>query len=181
MLSRDKSKKRSKKGVSIIIGYVLLMAFAVAIGTIVYTQLKKSVPTNSLECPDGIVLFIEDHGCQSSILNLTLKNKGTFSIGGYFIRASNDSEFKIPQIDLSTAIIHGGNNTFPGIRITGLNNNLNELGPGKSTVNSFNLSAVGLDKTYSVELVPFLWYVEDNLQKLVTCGDAKIKENIECT
>jgi len=174
---------KNKKGISIIIGYVLLIAFAVAIGTIVYTQLKKTIPTTELECPEGTLLFVESYSCIGEVLNITLKNNGRFSIGGYFIRASNDSEYKIPQIELSEAIISDTNGDWlkPGIKIIELDPGLiNQLTPGDSVTNSFNLSVVGLEETYSVEIVPIVWQIEDNLQKLLTCGKTKIRENIQC-
>ena len=80
---------KNKKGVSEIIGYILLIAIVVAISVFVYQFLKSYVPKESLTCPDGVTLLIPDYkyNCLENLLNFTVQNEGTFSIGGYFIHA----------------------------------------------------------------------------------------------
>ena len=92
-----------KKGVSIMVSYVLLVVFVIIIGAIVYQWLKSYVPTSALECPDGVSLFIKNAEFDSPTRQLivTLKNNGLFNLTGYFIHATNSSDQELPIIDLS--------------------------------------------------------------------------------
>jgi len=45
--------KKNKRGVSIVIGYVLLIAISIVISILVYQALKTYVPKEALECSDG--------------------------------------------------------------------------------------------------------------------------------
>ena len=92
-----------KKGVSIMIGYVLLVTCAIVIGVIVYQWIKTYVPTEALECPDEVSIFIKDFefNCENFQLDLTLKNNGLFKIAGYFIHATDDPNQTLATIDLS--------------------------------------------------------------------------------
>ena len=66
MMLRDKKRKLNKKGVSVIIGYVLLIAFAILISAGVYAWLKTYVPREPLNCPDGVSIFVKEAGFNSS-------------------------------------------------------------------------------------------------------------------
>ena len=65
---------RDKKAVSIMIGYILLITFAVVIAAVVLTWLKTYVPRQGLECPDGVSIYILDSELDRNDLVLTLRN-----------------------------------------------------------------------------------------------------------
>ena len=94
------------------IGYVLLITFAVIMGAIIYQWMKTYVPKDSLDCPDDVSVFIKDIACEGSAgnfqLSLTLKNSGMFNIAGYFIHAANETGQELATIDLSQYIVQGG-------------------------------------------------------------------------
>ena len=48
---------KNKKGLSVMIGYVLLVTFAIIISAIVYQQIKTYLPTEDKVCPEGVSLF----------------------------------------------------------------------------------------------------------------------------
>ncbi|MFH1503615.1 MAG: archaellin/type IV pilin N-terminal domain-containing protein [Candidatus Diapherotrites archaeon] len=172
-------KIKFKKGVSVIIGYVILVSFVIVLGIIVYSWMKTYVPRAELECPDGISLFIEDYKCSSEQLNLTLRNIGTFSIGGYFIRATTSPEQEIAKLDLSRNITKETAKLYPiGIRFGEITSTGNSLGPDENEIDIYNLT--GGDRIYSLEIIPVRWQEENNKRRLVSCKDAKIKETIEC-
>ena len=50
-----------KKGVSAIVGYVLLISFGVVMSVIVYSYLKTYTPKDALTCPDGVSIFLKDY------------------------------------------------------------------------------------------------------------------------
>ena len=93
MLLQDKKRgiRKDKKAVSVLIGYVLLVVFAVILAAIVYQWLRTYVPTEGLNCPDGTSIFISETSYCDNQLNLTLKNNGRFDVSGYFLHASNSS------------------------------------------------------------------------------------------
>ena len=172
---------KSKKAVSVIIGYVLLVTFAVIIGVIVYQWMKTYVPQEDLNCPDGVSIFIEDYSydCSSKILIINFKNNGKFNIGGYFIHATSSPEQELATIDLSknntdtTSVIVGST----GIKF-GLIGIDNSLKPNDVETERYNLT--GTVNIYSIEILPIRWQKEKNRNILVSCKDTKIIEGIEC-
>src|SRR3989344_5928807 len=110
-----RKKNKDKRGISEIIGYVLLIVGAVAMGAIVFSWLKTYIPTEKLECPDDVSLFVKESSCvidTSTLittlnLNLNLKNNGKFNIDGYFIRGALSGEEQATQ-DLSEYLSSGG-------------------------------------------------------------------------
>ena len=151
--------KRKKRGVSIMVGYVLLVTLAIIMGGILYVWMQSYIPREPLACPDGTSLIIKDsyYNCSEDILNLTLKNNGRFDIGGYFIHVSNNPDITLPTIDISASCknFDGTNFTlfqnsviFPG----DITNNSNTLNPGKEVVNWFDVSCVG--EVYYVQVIP---------------------------
>ena len=80
--------KANKKAVSVLIGYVLLIAGIIVVSGVVYIWLRSYVPRPSIECPEGVSLFIEDMNCEGSNLNLSIRNNGRFEVNGYFIKAT---------------------------------------------------------------------------------------------
>src|SRR3989344_8392030 len=76
----------SKKGLSVMIGYILLISMAITMSAIVYQWVKTYVPQDSIECKDGVSLFVQgyNYDCGADTLNLNLKNNGRFDLAGYF-------------------------------------------------------------------------------------------------
>jgi cysteine-rich repeat protein len=163
----------SKKGVSIMIGYVLLVSFAIIIGGILYNWMKTYVPKEALDCPDGVSIFVEEVICQGGNLNLTLKNNGRFDIAGYFIHATDEVGQKLATLDLSEYIIGGGT-----LRLNSIVFDLDEnaMEPAETKKSIFNLPK----NINSIDIIPIRFQVEDNKQRFVSCGNAKIREIVNC-
>ncbi len=158
------------------IGYVLLITFVLVMGAIVYQWMRTYIPRASLECPDGVSIFVEDYQCSADQLNLILKNNGKFSIGGYFIYGATRVGQELATEDLSQKIILGGTALAPsGIKISGADNSMK---PNDKI--SFKFDLVGIDDIYSVEIVPIRWQEANKEMNSVSCTVAKIRENIDC-
>ncbi len=84
---------KNKRGVSEIIGYILLIAIVVVVSIFVFQWLKSYVPQSALTCPEGTTVSIPEYkyDCTANMLNFTLENDGTFSIAGYFIHAESET------------------------------------------------------------------------------------------
>jgi len=166
----------NKSGVSIMIGYVLLVVGAIFMGGIVYGWLQSYVPQDTLECPDGVSLFIKDVECSPEgriyKMNLSVSNNGRFSVDGYFIKASYYEVQEIATVDISKDLIAGGNANAGLV-----------LFPGKALAPSSNAPLAVYDltnNTYLIELVPIRYEVIENKNRLISCSQAKIKEKVNC-
>lgn len=173
-------KITNKKAISPMIGYILLISAAVVMSVIVYAWLKTYIPRAALECPDTTSLFIKNYTCEANNeLNLTIKNNGYFNVAGYFIRVANVSGQKLATVDLSQKL----KNEFGGVTI-GNSVLVNESEPGNSltpneeVTNVFNITGTGTIRF--VELTPIRLQQLENRERTVSCGNAKIKEEITC-
>lgn len=179
-------KKRAlcmdKKGISIMIGYILLITGAVVMGAIIYNWMQSYVPKDTLDCPDGVSLFITDAKCiqkgSDYQVRVTVKNNGRFDVGGYFIHATDSPEQTLAAIDLSKNLVSGGevyNNAILFLPLSqGLQNFFKPTDDDLTSV--FNYP----EELYKVELIPVRFQIEENRNKLVSCGDAKIVEKLNC-
>ena len=165
-----------KKGISIMVSYVLLIVFVIIIGAIVYQWLKTYVPAQALECPDGVSLFIKDADFDSSDsqLIITLRNNGRFSLAGYFIHATNSSDQELPTIDLSGYL---NNETSPGMihgnSVLFVETGDNSFQPGSEKSYFFDIpSSVG--EPYLIRITPTRFQEVDERQRFVSCGDAGV-------
>ena len=102
MIIKSKMQK-NRKGISIMIGYIFLITITIVISTIVFQQLKTYIPTEKIECPEGVSIFLKEvtYDCDINELNITLKNNGRFNIAGYFIAGADSPEKEIATINLS--------------------------------------------------------------------------------
>jgi hypothetical protein len=167
----------NKRGVSIMIGYVLLIAGIIVVSAIVYTWMRSYVPREAIECPDGVSLFIEEAVCEkiSDIeynISLSIKNNGRFGVDGYFIKATNDPDQTIAVVDISEDIKSGGSGQSGIVLFSG-----GILSPGERAIKSvYNLNF----KTYLIEIIPIKYETIEGKNILSACSDAKIKEKIIC-
>jgi hypothetical protein len=179
--NKTNKKKKSRKGVSVLIGYVLLIVFSIVLGILTYKLLKTygnfvEKPT----CPDGTSLMIESYtyDCNLKTLSINFLNNGKFDIGGYFIRGS-ESPDKLAYIELSNFNLQTQFILNPGIKFGGITPK-NALQTNKAEVDNYNLAQ--LDKELSsIEIVPIIWMTQNRKMQLVSCEDAKIKKDIQCS
>jgi hypothetical protein len=168
---------RNKKGVSVLIGYVLLITFVIFMGVIIYQWMKTYVPKDDLNCPDGASLFIKDYSCDNTELNLTIKNNGKFNVGAYFIRATNESGVVLATRDLSPYIKTGEDVLIPtGVKINGSENS---LVPNYDVTHRFDISH--LNQIYRVEIIPARWQEEARRKRLVSCKTSILSEELSCS
>ncbi len=181
MSSEVISFNMDKRGISIMIGYILLITSAVVMSAIVYQWMKTYIPKDAIDCPEGVSLFVSESSCteypDNYQLRLTTKNNGRFDIGGYFIHATNDSNQTLATIDLTEDIISGGEAYNNAIVFSLLTSELsNFLNPNENIPAIFNVSS----KLYTIEIIPVRFQVHDNKKRLVSCSEAKVIESLDC-
>ena len=170
----------NKKGISVVIGYVLLITFGIIISVLVYTYLKTFVPSDTPACPDGVSLYLKDYSynCSSGELNLTLKNNGKFKINGYFAHGTTNQNVTLATLDLSNnfnPVISGDGVVLSGVMYFHTNTST-PLNFGEESFQSFDLT----NRTYTLEIIPIRFQTENNVEKFTSCGDAKITQALEC-
>ena len=173
---------KNKRGVSIVIGYVLLIAISIVMSVLVYQWLKTYVPTETLECPDGASVFIKEtsYDCTAKTLTVTLQNNGKFSLAGYFIHVSTNSDSEsIATIDLSSKLSSGGIISGNSIEYSESTNGLTPDSPNNEKTSVFNVADYG-STLKGVEIIPLRFQEEDNKKRIVSCNDAKVKETLVC-
>jgi FlaG/FlaF family flagellin (archaellin) len=175
------NKKKNRKGLSIVVGYVLLIAISIVMSVIVFVWLRTYVPKDTMKCPDGTSVFIKDisYNCASKVLTVTLKNNGKFSVNGYFIHVSNKTNEELATIDLSSRIMSGGNVSGNAITFSLDQNSLTPTEPTNSKISLFNVTGYGT--LYKLEIIPTRFQEEDEKMRFVSCGDAKVEETLTCT
>ena len=158
---------------------------------VVYQWLRTYVPTESIECDDGVSIFISDvsYDCTTGTLSITATNNGKFSVNGYFIHVTNESDAELATIDLSWDIleeyggsIYGNTNSISFSNITCVSNCENILVPADSSdIGSlvFNVSRYG-NSLAKVEIIPTRIQEIENKKRLVSCSNAKIAETLVC-
>lgn len=170
----------NKKAISAIIGYVLLISFAVVISAFVYSWMSSYVPTEELKCPDGISIYIQSATIDSSNLELTIKNNGRFNIAGYFIRGAATLEQKLTTIELSQYLdtSTGSQKLNPGVKLilsggTEIEDE-NILNPTQTFSNTFK----AIPTIARIEITPFIYKEQDNKKRLVICTESTATKEI---
>lgn len=166
-----------KKGISIMVSYVLLIVFVIIIGAIVYQWLRTYVPTQAMECPDGVSLFIKDADFDSSDsqLIITLRNNGRFNLAGYFIHATNSSDQELPIIDLSGYLdtTEGRPGMIFGNSVLFFESEGNLFTPGSEKSYFFDIpSSIG--EPHLIRITPTRFQEVDERQRFVSCSDARV-------
>ncbi len=180
--AKDKKMKRDKRGISIVIGYILLIAVSMTMSILVYQWLKTYVPTDSVKCSEGTSLFIKsvDYDCTSKILTLTLQNNGKFGIDGYFIHVSDKPNEELATIDISSKLSSGGTISGNSVRFSEtIENSLSPEDLHNVQISSFNVQSYGtLSK---VEIIPTRMETISNKKRIVSCGGSKVEEQLACS
>ena len=178
--------KNNKRGISVMIGYVLLITFAIIMSIIVYNWLQSYVPKDEVECEEGVSIVIEDYSCEGGTLNITLRNNGRFSIAGFTIFGKENETVEIATEDLSKKIISGGINASGRVYFSGLEGGTgsNSFPPGKSyptqegNFMSFDVSSY--DQLPEVVITPVRRVEWQDRNLMAVCGRASIEETVNC-
>ena len=168
---------KKKEGVSLMIGYILLVTITIIISTLVYQQLKTYVPTDSLQCSDGVSAFIDSYSydCNNKNLSVTIKNNGRFGIAGYFASATDSPNKTLATNDISKYTGFGKG----GAVILDINTE-NSLNPGDKKQVFFGFLSAPFEKIYSLEIIPIRYENINGRKRIVSCTDSRISQKISC-
>lgn len=172
-------KIRSKKGVSVLIGYVLLVVFVIITSAVVFRWLKTYVPAEKLDCPDGVSLFVKEAAFDeaTSKLNVTIKNNGRFDVDGFFVHATNTSGQKLATIDLAKYLNpdYGGSNGTNFVFF--YSGDESQLVAGNELKYVFEIPTE-IGKIYLVQVTPARFQEKDGRNTFVSCASSKTEQLI---
>lgn len=170
---------KNKKGVSLMIGYIFLITTAIILSTIVYKQLSTYVPKESIECPEGVSISIDNlvYDCSAKTIDLTIRNSGRFDIAGYFISASDSPNETIATNDISPYTEFGSGGVVLLDLFTGKNN---PVSPGEKVLSNFDISSASFGQIYSIDLIPVRYQDIENKNKIVSCTNGRITQKVGC-
>ena len=140
---------KDKNALSNVVGYVLLISVTISISVLVFGWLRFYVSESDVEtCPDNINVIIENYTCPTGDgFNVTLKNKGLFTVDGYVLRFHNKSNAEFGFYPL------GGD----GVAIS----------PGESFEEKYSFGDnPGLVNIKLIEVQPF---INDDDENKITC------------
>jgi len=79
-----KFKMQNKKGVSLMISYVLLVTVAIIMSIIVFSYLQYIANVEPvIDCKAGTSLIVEDYICEEGKISLIIRNNGRFNVKGF--------------------------------------------------------------------------------------------------
>jgi len=183
----DKRKKAkssehltNKKAISMIISYVLLISLTIMMAGAVYVWLKGYIqqPVPEESCPEGISLIIQDYKCNSpstGLLNLTVKNQGTFRVDGYLVKINpqESTDSATPgRYPLCTpeAYYNSREEKCSDIDVGNQIKFIPALDPGKMNVTLFNFSEY--KKIRQIEILP--------MRNKSICSNRVIAQPLSC-
>lgn len=157
----------NKKGVSAIIGYVLLIVFAVSMSGVVYSWLRRSIPKQQEACPDGVSIEVSgvDHDSGNKEISFTLLNRGLFSINGVTVRIKENERACMVEEVCTNEACSGSNVVFQSE---------NGLTPS-STMNITATYTATCTSPTELELVP-MKFLESGQ---VLCENSIIRERVQ--
>lgn len=182
MFGKEVKNMKNKKGLSVVVGYVLLIVFGIALALMVFTNLKTFIPSQSLSCPDGVSIFLKDYSynCTTGALNLTLENNGRFLMQGYIIYGATSSG-AVANTSLSSYFEPKGSTGYTPTNSNkiyfDLNNLTEGINPGSTVNHFFQLNK----KIFSIRILPLRIQDSGSTEKNVACGNAQITENLVCS
>ncbi|MDO8622702.1 MAG: hypothetical protein Q7R52_00480 [archaeon] len=159
-------KRKEKRGVSLMIGYVLLISMAVILSVVAYQLMKTYIPKDIGECPDDVSMLIQKTTCSGGKITFEMSNNGLFNIDGIYIEATTTLNEEIINLADPDEIFA-----------------FNEFKPNDIREEYFGCPASETCPiTISVvEITPVRYQENDQGAKtLVNCGKAKLKETINC-
>lgn len=167
----------NKKAESLMVGYVLLIAIAIALSSAVFFYLKLYVPEDKAECDVDIKLVIDSVSCVwnqasgplFSNVKINVTNKGLFNVEGAYIKIGDADRVFKEDLNPSLTLISpcNGNLTDPGV-----------LKPGQTFCKE--ASPYSYNKVPNVEQEISVQPVVYINGKPVLCPDGVVSKRVTC-
>jgi hypothetical protein len=161
---KDLLRKSNKRGVSIMIGYVLLIVIAIGLSVAVFAYLKLYLPKDKPKCFEDVVLTVDELECADGVVSVTLTNRGLFSAQGVFLRIGESGRVFKEVLNKEDNYIFIGEEDI-------------ELDPGETWSANYECEEIDCSNgAFEFEIEPFI-YVEN---VPAVCEEAVIDRLIQC-
>ena len=130
---------KSKKGLSLMVSYTLLVIIAISLSIIVYPYLKTRIPPQSPECPTDTSLVVEHATCTiatDSRLVVMLANRGLFNVSAVYVRFDQKHREVKDQINANNETLSP------------------PIGPGEVRIFNYSLPYIPQQEIYMLEIQP---------------------------
>lgn len=152
------------------VGYVLLIAIAVALSTAVFFYLKLYLPDERPECDVDIRLTIDSVTCTTSsgfsTIDLNVTNRGLFKVEGAYVKMGDYN--RAFREDLNPV-------NDPTSLLSSCNGNTGVLNPGEKFCKIYTKDGVPT-VSQEISVQPVVW-IEN---KPVLCSNAVVSKTITC-
>jgi len=167
-----RSISKQKKGISVIVGYVLLITISLSLSFLVYEWMKRQTPKSTTECPETLSMIFQDYSCDTTnnVLNLTLKNNGLYDIQGAIIKVSNSTLPPIYPLELIGSSPSGKVKNISGNNIEYIFTSSLSASSNEQVIISFSYSKYNEIKKISI--IPLY----DNGKEKLICSNQEIQQ-----
>ncbi len=158
-------------------------------GLVIYGWLRTYVPTEIAKCDQDVSLQVTKYtyDCINKVLKIEIKNNGRFNVGGYLIRATNDSSQDVANTPLNRyyAGMEFTNTSFSSpLFYKSYENSLAPEGVISLEQNKFNLTLVQpafQGDIKKIQITPIRIITNSRGRNATAiCSDATITEKISC-
>jgi len=161
---------RDKKGVSLMISYVLLILISVVVAISIFAWLKLAANVEPvISCEEGSSINVIDYVCINRVLELTVKNNGRFNLGGFVLTVGDNIErvpiSPITPIDDSSEYIESGYYVFD-----------ESLRPEQTKIARFEGSSLNFDNIKNIRVQPFI--ILESGDKII-CEESVIRQKLD--
>lgn len=172
---------QDKKGVSIMVAYVLLIVLAIGLAGGVYSYLNFYVPKDQPQCPSDVSLIVQDVECTNGQITISLLNKGLFSIDGAYLKIGDPDRIARNNFCFNTKKLDDGGNcdvSFFGESIVGLGTvDEGGLKPGEVLKSTFTYEDYGNGDKRDLEVEPIVIGKENDW---LICKEAVVTQIVTC-
>lgn len=88
-----KMDKHDKKGVSLMLSYVILIFIVISLWGLIYAWMKLQVNISPpVDCKEGTSVVLAENTCSENLMRFKIENNGRFNVDGVIISVGNNSK-----------------------------------------------------------------------------------------
>jgi hypothetical protein len=166
-----------KKGVSLMVGYVLLIALAIGLSIGVFFYLKLYLPSEKPNCPGDVAITLDEVKCtlvgsNDAVIDISMTNRGFFTVDTAFIKiGQEDRTFRKTLNEVEDRLASSCNSMNLGLK------------PDEKYCDRLNYNA-GSAINNPLEIIPQEISVEPLIyidNEPILCQNAIARKKITCT
>lgn len=170
--------KKNKKGVSLMLSYVILIAITVSLSIAVFAWLRVvSNISPIVACEEETSVFVADYECKNNYFALNIKNNGRFNVEGFILNVGNDP-LKTSTTNLipleEDKISREGFYLFQPVLIPG--NNIIAIFSNTEKTASGEIKQIDFEEIKNIKIQPFI--IDKKSRETILC-ESIIKQKID--